>query len=182
MRELTTCCSGDEDVQAELISLCNKYTPNKYWSKHKTDVNDIIASTRTMPLPPPQELFNPGQGQENCWQLNESAQDFVRRVPPLTTPCTVSCEWIWAHNPYYSVRDASNTAEFISRGPVLLQQSLQARNGIQAQGAANAKTITSRTLGQESQLLQQRITDLASETEVLTGKVRPGAPSLSGSS
>jgi hypothetical protein len=174
-RRLTSDCPGDEDVQARLISLCNEYKPKKYWSKHKTDLNDIVAGTRTISLPPPQDLSNPGQGRDNCWQLNESAQDFVRRVPPLTTPST-SCDWIWVHNPHSRICDASNTAEFASRGPALLEQSLQIRNEIQAQSALRANTTTSQLLNQESRLLQQRIADLAAETKVLTGKVSPKAP------
>jgi hypothetical protein len=123
-----------------------------------------------MPALPPQGLFNPGQGRADSWQLNESALDFVKRVPPLTTLQT-SCEWIWVHNPYVQHENASNPANLISRGQALLQQSLQTRSNIQAQGASKLKTTMSRSLNEESRLLRQRIADLAVETKVLSGKV-----------
>jgi hypothetical protein len=171
VRRLTSYYPGDEDVQSDLNSLSETYDPKRYWAKHKPDLNDLIAKKHIMAALPPQRLFNPGQGRADSWQLNESALDFVKRVPPLTTPQT-SCEWIWVHNPYVQPENASNLANLISRGEALLQQSLQTRSNIQAQGASKPKTTISRSLNQESRLLQQRIADLAVETKVLPGKVR----------
>ncbi|KAF2687722.1 DUF1917-domain-containing protein [Lentithecium fluviatile CBS 122367] len=163
---------GDEDLQARLSSLCDEYSPSAYWAKHKANVNDIIAEANATTSLPAPELFNLGQGQSNFWQLGETAADFVKRLPPLSTSRTI-CEWIWVQNPYPQGRDisaSSETVEFMSRGQSLLQRSLQIRNDIQAESASHAKATTSRTLNQESKRLQQRISDLAVETNVLTGK------------
>lgn len=123
---------------------------------------------------PPAELFNPGEGQIDHWQLGESTDDFVKRLPPLTTS-VMTHEWIWVNSPYPQSHRKSGpfrTVEFKSRGSQLLVQSLQTRNDIQTKGAWKAKGMITRMLNQESKLLQQRITDLAVETNVLSGKVR----------
>lgn len=52
-------------------------------------------------LPEPQptpELFNFRQGSHDAWQLGETSDDFVNRLPPETTPIS-TCPWIWVENP-----------------------------------------------------------------------------------
>jgi hypothetical protein len=43
-----------------------------------------LGERKREPSPEP-VLFNPGQGSPDAWQLGESPNDFVRRLPPLTT-------------------------------------------------------------------------------------------------
>jgi hypothetical protein len=43
-----------------------------------------LGKRKREPSPEP-VLFNPGQGSPDAWQLGESPNDFVRRLPPLTT-------------------------------------------------------------------------------------------------
>ncbi|KAH3920329.1 hypothetical protein HBI56_068580 [Parastagonospora nodorum] len=125
--------------------------------------------------PPPEAvLFNPGQGSPDAWQLGESAEDFVRRLPPLTTSIN-TCAWIWAHNPHFDVRDKNKVIshradDFRSLGTQLLGESLQARQQIQSHNLHGPKAAITRSLNQESKDLQQRITDLAVECGVLSGK------------
>lgn len=125
-------------------------------------------------------LFNPGQGSPDAWQLGESAEDFVRRLPPLTTSIN-TCAWIWAHNPHFDVRDKNKVIshradDFRNRGTQLLGQSLQARQQIQSQGSHGPKAAVNRSLNQESKDLQQRITDLAVDCGVLSGKASDSEP------
>jgi hypothetical protein len=118
-------------------------------------------------------LFNPGQGCPDAWQLGESADDFVRRLPPRTTS-VFTCAWIWAHNPHRDPCDkftSPRVDEFRSRGRGLLDHSLQTRQQIQTKGLHGPKSILSKTLNVESNALQQRITDLAVECGILSGKV-----------
>jgi hypothetical protein len=61
--------------------------------------------------------------------------------------------------------------EFRSRGSELLGQSIQTRQRIQNEGLHGPKATVTWSLGQESKALQQRITDLAVECEILSGKV-----------
>ncbi|KAI4664273.1 uncharacterized protein J4E79_003776 [Alternaria viburni] len=119
------------------------------------------------------ELFNPLEGQDDAWQLGEPVDDFVRRLPPYTTSIS-TCPWIWGANPYRNPRDKSpspRVQDFISRGTELLQQSLQIRRDIQKEGAKGPRGMVTKQLLQESKALQERISDLAKDTHVLSGKV-----------
>jgi hypothetical protein len=134
-----------------------------------------LGKRKREPSPEP-VLFNPGQGSPDAWQLDESAEDFVRRLPPLTTSI-YTCAWIWAHNPHFDVHDKSKFTshradEFRSCGADLLGQSLQTRQQMQSKGLHGPKAALTRSLNQESKDLQQRITDLAVECGILSGKVR----------
>lgn len=122
------------------------------------------------PSPEP-VLCNPGQGSSDSWQLGESVDDFVRRVPPLTT---TDCAWIWAHNPRRDPHTGSmshDVYEFRNRGKDLLDQSLQARQKIETKGAHGPKAAMNKALNAESKALQQRIADLAVNCGILSGKV-----------
>lgn len=122
---------------------------------------------------PPITLSNSSEGLHNHWQLGESVEGFVKRVPPLTTPQTI-CDWIWVQNPFRANSDSSyaNVGDFLCRGTQLLQRSQQTRNEIETKGPWKAQSTVSRMLNQESKLLQQRISDLAVDTKVLSGKVK----------
>jgi len=118
------------------------------------------------------ELFNPLEGQDDAWQLGEPVDDFVRRLPPYTTSIS-TCPWILAANPYRNPRDKSpspRVQDFTSRGTELLQQSLQTRRDIQKEGAKGPRGMVTKQLLQESKALQERISDLAKDTHVLSGK------------
>lgn len=124
---------------------------------------------------PAKVLFNPGQGSPDAWQLNESVDDFVRRLPPLSTS-VFTCAWIWAHNPHFDVRDKNKVVshrvdEFRSRGSELLGHSLQTRQQLQGNNLHRPKAALTKALNGESKALQQRISDLAVECGILSGKV-----------
>lgn len=119
------------------------------------------------------EQFNPRQGCSDSWQLGEPVEDFVRRLPPLTTS-NLTCDWIWAANPHRDPRDKPaypRVADFRELGASLLSHSLQTRRDIQKNDIGTTKGAITRRLNEESKALQQRLTDLAVETSVLSGKV-----------
>jgi hypothetical protein len=124
-------------------------------------------------LSPPHKLFNPAQGHCDAWQLGESVNDFVRRLPPLSTS-VVTCPWIWVHNPHPDLHAQSTShcaEEFSRRGMDLLDQSLRVRQELQARFVYGSKAVMAKSLNQESKALQQRVTDLAAECGILSGKV-----------
>lgn len=135
--------------------------------KRKRDSSPVMSPSR--------ETFNPLEGQAFSWQLGESAKDFVKRVPPLTTSA-ITCDWIWAANPYRNPSDKSKTprvAEFKERGAKLLADSVKKRDEILEKGRLGPRTIVTRAWNQESRSLQQSLTKVAVETGVLSGKVSP---------
>lgn len=122
---------------------------------------------------PRRELFNPMEGQPFCWQLGETADAFVKRVPPLSTS-TLTCDWIWAANPYRDPGDkpaAPCVAAFRDRGAKLLAESLQKRNELKEKGRLGPQSTVTRSWNQEAKALQQSLTKLAVEMSVLSGKV-----------
>jgi hypothetical protein len=142
----------------------------KAWSTRKTDLNAVVSKHRNAS---PISLNNPGEGQSGCWQLGETAEDFAKRLPPVSTSA-LEHEWIWVHNPYPQVQGKPkvvNVLNFTARGQELLAQSLQTRNDIETDVQMKNRSLITRRLNEESSLLQQRITGLASETNVLFGKV-----------
>jgi hypothetical protein len=124
------------------------------------------------PTMPPPVLFNNREGCPDSWQLGESIGDFLARLPPLTTSA-IWHEWIWVSNPDRNSHGDSNWPrldEFKPRGLQLLEDSLRTRRIIQTDSRKAKGTIT-QLLNEEGKLLQQRICDLAAETNVLSGKV-----------
>lgn len=119
------------------------------------------------------ELFNPMEGQPFSWQLGETADAFVKRVPPRSTSA-LTCEWIWAASPYRDPRDKSaapRVAAFKDRGAKLLADSLQKRDDIQEKGRLGPRSTVTKAWNHEAKALQQSLTKLAVETGVLSGKV-----------
>ncbi|KAL5398020.1 hypothetical protein PMIN04_003173 [Paraphaeosphaeria minitans] len=160
---------GDEHEQDRLEILCEEFLPVKSWTARKTDLNAVVSKQRKMPS---LALSNPGEGQSGCWQLGETVEDFVKRLPPVSTSA-YDYEWIWVHNPYPQVQGKSKVADinsFTVRGRELLARSLQTRKGIESDAQKKGKGLVSRRLNEESRLLQQRITGLATETNVVFGK------------
>jgi hypothetical protein len=171
---------NNASISQEIVAMPSTFandTPSNFLLDHGTMEEARLArlgKRKREPSPEP-VLFNPGQGSPDAWQLSESAEDFVRRLPPLTTS-VFTCAWIWVHNPHFDARDKNKYAshsvdEFRSRGSDLLGQSIQARQHIQTKGLHGPKAVLIRSLNEESKALQQRITDLAVKCEILSGKV-----------
>ncbi|EMD63486.1 hypothetical protein COCSADRAFT_181745 [Bipolaris sorokiniana ND90Pr] len=99
------------------------------------------------------ELFNQLQRQLNAWQLGKSVDDFIRRLPPLTTS-VFTCPWIWAENPYHNPHDKSPYPHV----------------ALTLQIAACDYSRVLRDSPQESESLQEPITSLARNTHVLSRK------------
>lgn len=164
-----TLALGDEDEQERLLSLCQEFNPNHAWRARSKDLNVLLSKKRTMPPP---ELFNDREGCPDSWQLGESVADFITRLPPLTTS-GASYEWIWVSNPYRDSHGDSKWPrldDFRPRGVHLLEESLRTRLAIQKDPRKPKGTVT-RLLNQEAKLLEQHICELATETNLLSGKV-----------
>lgn len=122
---------------------------------------------------PPNQLHNPWEGQADAWQLHETVDDFLTRLPPVTTTLTTA-PWIWVANPFREGRGkpGRNLVEQLTeQGHQLMAESQEIRRRIQSQDAAKAQKSTTRLINEESERLKQKLADLAKETNVLSGKV-----------
>lgn len=122
---------------------------------------------------PDPELFNLRQGCADAWQLGESVNDFIKRLPPAATSL-YTCPWIWVENPHRkSSKDpvCPQIDQFTREGLELLDNSYQKRLEIQSKSSQDHKGVLSKSLNQESKALQQNIAHLATKHYVLSGKV-----------
>jgi hypothetical protein len=162
-------------------------TEEIFWKLRNKDPNCIAQTqqknepqrlTRRARAMSGSDLHNVYQGKPDAWQLGESVGDFLRRLPPLSTPKSF-CPWIWVANPHPDGRDRSRrshvSSEFIPRGKQLLQQALVERENIRRANAQEPRGKVNRLLNQESESLNRRITQPAEEKNVLSGKVRVSA-------
>ncbi|KAL1593899.1 hypothetical protein SLS60_010632 [Paraconiothyrium brasiliense] len=160
---------GDEHEQDRLETFCEEFRHVNAWSTCKNNLNTIAFQHRNVPQ---RELSNPGEGQPGSWHLGETAEDFVKRLPPVTTSAS-DFEWIWVHNPYPQIHGKSkeaNALDFTIRGQELLVRSLQIRKDIESKGQSRNRSVITRRLNEESNVLHRRITELAAETNVVCGK------------
>ncbi|KAF2711646.1 DUF1917-domain-containing protein [Pleomassaria siparia CBS 279.74] len=160
---------GDEENQQRLLSLCQGYNTKSASRAHGKDLNALLSRKRAMP---PLELSNAREKRPDSWQRGESVADFLARVPPLTTS-TMTFEWIWVYNPFHDSHGDPKRPmlnEFIPRGNELLEQALLTRKAIRTENSHSPKGTITRMLNEQSKQVQQRICDLATETNVLSGK------------
>lgn len=166
---------GGEDEKERLETLVDNFIGESFWQKRNRNPDHIARLTRRAREMSSSDLHNIYQGRPDSWQLGESVADFLRRLPPLATPESFS-PWIWVANPYANGRDRSSRAqnvvgELTIRGKKLLEESLLERDNIR-KANSQSKGKANRLLNQESENLNERITQLAVELNVLSGKVR----------
>lgn len=162
---------GDDKEQDRLESLCQNARQASFWSNQSKDLNTILAEKRKLSRAQSSpDLHNIYQGQDNAWQLGESIDEFIDRLPPKTTSVSDIGPWIWVANPHRSGRDKSKQPQvedkLIPLGRDLLQEAQTRRIKIRAKGGAGV----SRTLMQEGKDLKKRLANLAKQSNVLTGK------------
>lgn len=52
-------------------------------------------------------LHNPYSGYKYAWQLHETVDNFLKRLPPATTDVSEACPWIFICNPYINRKHKS---------------------------------------------------------------------------
>ncbi|GAW17867.1 hypothetical protein ANO14919_073340 [Xylariales sp. No.14919] len=90
---------GDDDLVGGLKRKVEHFDVNKWWEDHealKTPLSTRAGgASENMSL-----LHNPYAGDPYAWQLTESVDAFLSRLPPATTEETPDHRWIWVCNPY----------------------------------------------------------------------------------
>lgn len=116
--------------------------------------------------PPKLQYFNSREGFPDSWQLGESTEQFMNRLPPLQTSA-LTCDWIWAENPHKEATRARlepDVGSFTICGEALLAESLGNRQHISSNGQKAKKGML---LKEESNALQLRIANLAKQYSTL---------------
>lgn len=134
-------------------------------------------------------LHNPYAGVPYAWQLNETVDEFLERLPPKTTTITATTPWIFICNPYIprvEKSQASNQAskgnedeapeEFGSRTNVVVEGGLERLDMINqfAEGLKKThktKSAQDRDIQKERKRAVEDVLNLAQEYKVKAGKV-----------
>ncbi|KAI9658109.1 MAG: hypothetical protein M1829_006834 [Trizodia sp. TS-e1964] len=98
---------GDEDTREELEDRAASFSPEEWIAANDRTFPAIVARKKAREAiegpsePKKPELFNAYAGQTKCaWQLNETVDAFLRRIPPLSSEEVVVGPWIYAGNPH----------------------------------------------------------------------------------
>jgi hypothetical protein len=133
-------------------------------------------------------LHNPYEGVRYAWQLGETVDAFLARLPPSTTPVTIEDHWIYISNPHVPAEPTSQSAKYKAagcEGGAPLQSDtmldLYIQGGMErlhllsdfmakSKSTAKSKTIAARDIGNERTLAVSQILDLAHHLHVRCGK------------
>lgn len=95
--------SGDEATKASFEDRAAEFDDTAYWKSQQPSLTEKADASvaEALASPPPQvALYNPYAGQVNSWQLDESVEAFLQRLPPRTTQVSESIPWIFITNPF----------------------------------------------------------------------------------
>ncbi|KAI1385252.1 DUF1917-domain-containing protein [Hypoxylon trugodes] len=107
---------GDDDVMIDLKARIKAFDVEAWWEQYQTLDTPLKIQARKKEMEDMSHLHNPYAGMENAWQLTETIEEFVQRVPPATTDETPENPWIWVCNPYINRKRKSDSENQKIRG------------------------------------------------------------------
>ena len=123
----------------------------------------------------PKELQNPYEGDPSARQINESVDEFLKRLPVLNH--TFVGHWLWIANfasngqTFDENLEGSNLTEFIKKGRALLQDYSAKKEELVEEFPNLAAGSITRKLGPEREKLKNDILKTATSCKVTVGKV-----------
>lgn len=106
---------GDEDVVADLESKTANFDVQKWWQDHEALETPLKLQGKSTPGKTTQ-FHNPRAGDTRSWQLTETVDAFLSRLPPATTEQTPGHDWIWICNPYIKRKSQAEAENQLVRG------------------------------------------------------------------
>ncbi|KAI1751104.1 hypothetical protein F4782DRAFT_204149 [Xylaria castorea] len=102
---------GDNDLTADMERKVEDFDVQKWWQDDEALETPMKNQARGGPETAHEShLHNPYAGETFAWQLTETVDAFLKRLPPATTEETPGHSWIWICNPYIK-RKSRNDAE-----------------------------------------------------------------------
>ncbi|KAI0453953.1 hypothetical protein F5B21DRAFT_266419 [Xylaria acuta] len=102
---------GDSDLVTDMKRKVEDFDVQKWWQDHEALETPIKNQARGgSGTAHESRLHNPYAGDTCAWQLTETVDAFLKRLPPATTEKTPGHSWIWIYNPYIK-RKSRNDAE-----------------------------------------------------------------------
>ncbi|KAL8741447.1 MAG: hypothetical protein Q9190_005947 [Brigantiaea leucoxantha] len=172
---------GDEDHRSYLEQRALDSDPQDYWSNNHWQLPSVIAhknqsqhpSSSSSPEKQQPTLYNPYENLPYARQLSESVPSFLSRLPPLTTPQSSSCPWIYIANPFSTIRPLDQDWAGLSKtGETLLKQFSETQASIEKEEhiVPAKKGAITRKLTPLRKQLEERLLALAREKKCAGGK------------
>lgn len=177
--------AGDSGTKQRLQNRLDSFSVDRWAQKQAATPIRPLQKARPSALTTPQ-LHNPYAGLSYAWQLSESVDEFLARLPPQTTDIEVA-PWIFICNPWKAhlkfhhsdeLKESENEApveegaqlDLITNGGLERLQILSSLHfGLQQAGKDNI--FIRREMTKERKQAVEDILDLAHAAKVRTGKV-----------
>ncbi|OAA73663.1 Translation Initiation factor eIF- 4e-like domain protein [Cordyceps fumosorosea ARSEF 2679] len=106
--------SRDTDTVEYLNQRVESFDPDEWVMQHQHQPG--WPQPRILPTRAAAELHNPYAGVPYAWQLSETVDEFLARLPPATTDQTLETPWIFICNPYIPRVPKSESLNQTSKG------------------------------------------------------------------
>ncbi|KAI1489682.1 hypothetical protein F5X96DRAFT_679574 [Biscogniauxia mediterranea] len=108
---------GDDDVAMDLKSRVRSFDVDGWWRDQKAvDTPMKVQARKQAGGASTTRLHNPFAGVPYAWQLTETVDAFLERLPPATTDATLQNPWIWICNPYIERKAKAEAENQMVRG------------------------------------------------------------------
>ncbi|KAJ8063961.1 hypothetical protein OCU04_007807 [Sclerotinia nivalis] len=177
---------GDSATKQSFEDRASEFDDTAYWKNHQPSLTEKADANVAQALasPPPKSfMYNPYAGQECAWQLEESVEAFLKRLPPKTTQVSESIPWIYITNPFREAPKRiaiheeappdkdSDWGKCASEGNRLLEELTTLRNTIEKENAGEPTIPINLLMNKEKEVTVQKILDTAIDCQCTTGKV-----------
>ncbi|KAL8915430.1 MAG: hypothetical protein Q9172_006865 [Xanthocarpia lactea] len=167
---------GDADDRARFEARALSFDPEPYWDNHPHLLPVVAAASRAKleaaSSPPPNKpLYNPYEGSICGRQLNETVEEFLKRLPPLTTTVSSEYPWIFIANPHATSRPTDrDQTRFMKVAERMLDAFSKKKNEIEASMAGKPKGSVTRKLTPLRKALESDLLAAAKEKHCTSGK------------
>ena len=181
MIRLTKQATGGPSIRRKYEKKLRQTSDAELLRTWKTAQSNNLTATTMPTLPaeqetPLSELRNPMEGRPDAWQLSETASEFLKRCPPLSSEALGP--WLWVSNPdpkserrKGGKKSRDEHSRFTERCEKLLSTYLQDEERIQAEMNGRAKGAVTRKLTPLRTELRAKLLAVAKEEDVVCGKV-----------
>ncbi|KAI9676875.1 MAG: hypothetical protein M1817_006714 [Caeruleum heppii] len=117
------------------------------------------------------KLYNPYEGAQGGRQLAESVNDFLKRLPPITTRSEEVGPWLWIANPHAADRPLDKRlSELTKEGEEILSRWLVTKTELEKTLSRKSASVITRTVNQQRKGVEEAIVRLARAKNITTGK------------
>ena len=172
------CRTGDEERRNQLEHLVSDLDPTTYWATQHHSLSSIAAANvaaaakdKAAGKLQSTHLYNPYEGMAYARQLKESVEEFLHRLPPLTTPASDNGPWIFIANPHSPKRPLEqDLAGLTTAGEKILSDFSARKAELEAATTGRAKSSMARKVTEERKAVEAALLAAAVEHGCTSGK------------